>query len=77
MTTLILAAEAGLLFTVLTSCEEVLMTITETPAKKGEVLKTMKEKLRITSPAVEMDIINQRYTLGQLVTGTYRLGFDL
>ncbi len=37
----------------------------------------MKEKLRITSPAVEMEIINQRYTLGQLVTGTHRLGFDL
>lgn len=37
----------------------------------------MKEKLRITSPAVEMDIINQRYTLGQLITGTCRLGFDL
>lgn len=35
----------------------------------------MKEKLRITSPAVEMDIINQQYTLGQFITGTCRLGF--
>lgn len=37
----------------------------------------MKEKLRITSPAVEMDIINQGYTLGQLIRSTRCFGFDL
>lgn len=34
----------------------------------------MKEKLRITSPAVEMDIINQQYTLGQLIRSTCCFG---
>lgn len=52
------------------------MTTTETLVKKRGTL-TMKEKLRIASATVEMDIINQRYTLGQLITGTCRFGFDL
>lgn len=71
-----LAVETRWLFTVITSCEEVLMTTTETLVKKRGTL-TMKEKLRIASATVEMDIINQRYTLGQLITGTCRFGFDL
>lgn len=38
----------------------------------------MKEKLRIPSQAVEMDIINQWCTLGQLITDIQsHLGFDL
>lgn len=74
--TTMLAVETRWLFTVITSCEEVLMTTTETLVKKRGTL-TMKEKLRIASATVEMDIINQRYTLGQLITGTCRFGFDL
>lgn len=68
-----LAEEARWLFAVITSFEEVLMTTTETPVKQERYLN-MKEKLRITSLAVEMQIINQRYTFGQLITGTCRLG---
>lgn len=38
MTTLMLAVETGWLFTVITNCEEVFMTTTETPLKKEKYL---------------------------------------
>lgn len=57
MITLALALETRGLFTVITSCEEVLITSTESPVKKEKL--DMKEKLRIQSQAVEMDIISQ------------------
>lgn len=57
MITLALALETRGLFTVITSCEEVLITSTESPVKKENL--DMKEKLRIQSQAVEMDIISQ------------------
>lgn len=57
MITLALALETRGLFTVITSCEEVLITSTESPVKKENL--DLKEKLRIQSQAVEMDIISQ------------------
>lgn len=57
MITLALTLETRGLFTVITSCEEVLITSTESPVKKENL--DMKEKLRIQSQAVEMDIISQ------------------
>lgn len=57
MIILTLALETRGLFTVITSCEEVLITSTESPVKKENL--DMKEKLRIQSQAVEMDIISQ------------------
>lgn len=57
MITLTLALETRGLFTVITSCEKVLITSTESPVKKENL--DMKEKLRIQSQAVEMDIISQ------------------
>lgn len=57
MITLALTLETRGLFTVITSCEEVLITSTDSPVKKENL--DMKEKLRIQSQAVEMDIISQ------------------
>lgn len=61
--------------TVITNCEEVGTTTTETPVKEKD-LNHEREAQDQHLPLCKMDVINQRDTLGQLTIGTCRLGLN-